>query len=101
MTSSRITRQDKLLYVEAKLFFSLCDDPNVRLIAIVDWVWVWVLGAETIVHGEHRNAELERPFPRVVLMCTRVLAAESTSMKVDHCLIEPLPVILRGDGLPV
>ena len=34
-------------------------------------------------------------------MCTRVLAAESTSMKVDHCLIEPLPVVLRGDGLPV
>ena len=79
----------------------MCDDPDVGLIAIVDWVWVWVLGAKAIVHGEHRNAELERPFSRVVLMCARVLAAETTSMEMDHCLIKPLPVILRRDRLPV
>ena len=79
----------------------MCDDPDVGLIAIVDWVWVWVLGAKAIVHRENRNAELECPFSRVVLMCARVLATETTSMKVDHCLIKFLPMILHRDGLPV
>ena len=79
----------------------MSDDPNVGLVAIVDWVRVWVLRAKAIVHGEDRNAELERPFSRVVLMCAGVLAAESTAMKVNHCLIKLLSVILRRHRLPV
>ena len=73
----------------------MCNDPNIGLVTVIDWVRVGILWRQAIVDAEHRNAKLDSPLSCVVLMCTRVLTNETTSVEVYHCLIEVLLVCSR------
>ena len=83
------------------MVLGLGHDPYVGLVAVVDGVWVGVFGRQAVVHRENGDAELEGPLARVVLMCTRVLAAEATTVEVDNGLIERLSMVLGRHGLSV
>ena len=73
----------------------MCNDPNISLVTVIYWVRVGILWRQAIVDAEHRNAKLDSPLSCVVLMCTRVLTNETTSVEVYHSLIEVLLVCSR------
>ena len=85
MAASRVTGQIEPVYIEPELLPCLCNDPYISLVTVIDWIRVGVLWRQAVVDAEHRYAELDGPFSGVILMCTRVLTDESTSVEVNNC----------------
>lgn len=68
VATRRVAGEDDVLEVHAELLLGLCDDPDVRLIAVVHRVREGVLRRESVVDTEDRNADVDRPLARVALV---------------------------------
>ena len=70
MPAGRIASYDEFRYFKPQLLFSLCYNPNISLVTIIDRIWVRILWSKTIVNGEDGDAKFQCPLSRVVLMST-------------------------------
>ena len=88
MPTSWISGKNYLFYIKTKLLLSLCYNPYVCLIAIINWIRIRILRSQSVVYTEHWYTHLNRPLPCITRMYLWVLATETASMKMNDHLIK-------------
>lgn len=87
MTPRAVSRQNDMVKLQTQVLRSLGHNPDVGLIAVVDWVGVGIFRGESIVNAKDWNLEVNSPTACIVLVSARVLTEVTASVKVNYTFV--------------
>lgn len=63
-----ISSKNYVIKIHSELLLGLCNNPDVCLITIIDWIGVRVFRSESVVNAKDRNVKTYCPLPGVHLV---------------------------------
>ena len=98
MATSRISREDPTAHIDSELLLRLSQNPDIGLVAIINWRRERVLRGEAVVNAEYGYSKAICPLSSVILMTAGVMTEKAATMKVDNGKVE-MPRIFPGKRL--
>ena len=97
MSSCRVSSKNPFVDFQAQLGFGLGRYPDVGLVAIVDWRWIWVLWCQAEIDAKDGHIELDCPLSGVVLMLGRFCDDKTAAVEMNDRKIKFLrPMASNG-----